>query len=57
MNIVVVHVLREANRCTDKLAKLGWMQSEQAVRMLVPPKDLIGDLKADIQGTAFERKM
>ena len=52
MNTSVLHVLREANKFSDKLAKIGGKQGEQAVRMLIPTEDIIEDLKADIQGTA-----
>lgn len=49
MNTVVMHVFREGNRCADKLAKLRGMQSENAIRILVPLEELIEDLRADMQ--------
>ena len=49
------HVLREANRCADKMAKLGSKQNEKLVRILVPPMELVDDLLADLEGTAFPR--
>lgn len=36
MNSRVIHILREANCCADKLAKIGGAQGDQAVRMLIP---------------------
>ena len=51
----IQHVLREANRCADKLAQLGKNQHERLVKVLVPPMELLGDLKADMEGVAFPR--
>ena len=52
---VVVHTLGEGNKCADKLTKLGVGQPGEANRMLVLPPELIKDLKADIQGTSFDK--
>ncbi|KAM7487446.1 hypothetical protein LguiB_024930 [Lonicera macranthoides] len=57
MNTAVSHIFREANRCADKLAKLGVNQGEREVRMLIPPENLIEDLRADMQRVHFERGM
>ena len=51
----VQHVLREANRCADKLAQLGKIQQERLVKVLVPPMELVQDLNADLEGVAFPR--
>lgn len=53
MNTTVIHIYKEANRCACLLAKLGGAQAKQAVRMLVPPEDLIEYLKADMQGAGL----
>lgn len=50
-------MLREGSKCADKLAKLEGKQSERMVCMLVPPEELIEDLRVDQMGTAFERGM
>ena len=57
LNTEMVHVLREGNKCADKLAKMGGEQREMSVRMLIPPEELIEELKADQMGTAYERGM
>ncbi|KAM7508961.1 hypothetical protein LguiA_019414 [Lonicera macranthoides] len=51
----VQHVLREANRCTDKMAKIGSKQSKKLVKILVPPLELVDGLLADIEGIYFPR--
>lgn len=45
----LTHILRGANRCMDKLARLGARQGEQFVQILIPPDELI----TDMQGSAF----
>ncbi|KAM7507161.1 hypothetical protein LguiA_017614 [Lonicera macranthoides] len=40
-NVEVVHTLKEANRCTDKLTKLSATQPVQVVRMLIPSTEMI----------------
>lgn len=57
MIMEVVHVLNEANKCADNLAKIGEEQGERLVRMLMPLDELIDNMKADQRGTAFERGM
>ena len=37
INTSVLHVLREVNKCADKLAKIGRKQGEQAVRTYAYP--------------------
>lgn len=54
-NTAIIHVRREGNRCADRLAKLGGEQTEQEVRLMIPPEELIDDLRADAQGTWFYR--
>lgn len=46
LNTMVKHVLWEANKCADKHAKIEGSQGERLVRMLVPPEDIIEDLRA-----------
>lgn len=55
IDVRINHILREANRCAYKMAKLGVTQSEQHVRVLIPPDDVIEDLMADMVGVAFPR--
>lgn len=49
------HVLRKANRCAVKMAKLRRSQREQLVRVLIPPDDVIEDLIADMVGVSYPR--
>lgn len=51
-NVKLYHILREANRCADKTAKLGATLSEHCVRVLIPPDDVVEDLMADMVGAA-----
>lgn len=53
INAVVVHVQREANRCMDKLAKIGGTQSKQVLRMLVLAEERMEDLKACFSYLSF----
>ncbi|KAM7490880.1 hypothetical protein LguiA_033801 [Lonicera macranthoides] len=57
--LVIPPLSREGgvHRCADKLAKLEGNQGERAVRLLVPPEDLIEDIRADEQGVHFEKGM
>ena len=50
MECPIRHIPREANRCADKLAKIGGTQREQLVRLIVPPDHVIEDLIEDIEG-------
>lgn len=43
------HIPREANQCADGPAKLGALQREQLVKLLVPPDEVIEDMIEDIQ--------
>lgn len=55
MNTAVLqYAYRQANRCVDKLAKMGGNQGEREVVMLVPLEELIEDMRAYIQGVSFE---
>lgn len=44
MDAIINHVLREASRCADVLARMGREQNEQEVRMLVPPNEIIEEM-------------
>lgn len=37
MQPIIQHVLREANRCTDKMVRIGRTQHERFVKILIPP--------------------
>ena len=52
---IIQHVLREANRCADKMVRIGRIQNERLVKVLVPPAELVEDLLADLEGVAFPR--
>lgn len=52
MDTKIIHVLREANRCEDLLAKMGGDQNEQEVRMLVPPNEIIEEMYCDMRRVA-----
>lgn len=49
MNTAVIHIFGEINRCANKLAKIGGMQGEQVVRILVPPEDLRANMCRGVQ--------
>lgn len=49
------HIYKEMNRCADTLARFGGIQSENAVRIFVPPIEVMEDKKADQKGTMFKR--
>lgn len=51
----IQHVLQEANRCANKMAKIGSTQSEKLVKILVPPIELVYDLLMDVEGITFPR--
>lgn len=51
----LIHTLREGNKCADTLARYGGLQRERAVRILIPPNEVIEDMIADLQGTMFPR--
>lgn len=53
---MVMHTLKEGNKCADKLNKLGVGQQGEAIRMLVSPPKLIEDPKVDIQWTSVARE-
>ena len=55
MLLDLVHVLREGNKCADYLSKLGRIQGEQLMRVMVPTNELVDLLKADMQGIAYQR--
>ena len=54
-NAIIYHILRETNRCTDKMARQWWSQTEQHVRVLIPPDEVVEDLMADMVGVAFPK--
>lgn len=41
---IIKYVLRETNRCVDKMTCLGKNQYEKLVKVLVPPMKLVDDL-------------
>ncbi|KAM7494023.1 hypothetical protein LguiB_028632 [Lonicera macranthoides] len=51
----IKHVHCEGNKCADYMAKLGKVQGEQYMKVLVPPNELVQLLKADMQGVAYPR--
>lgn len=55
VNAKVWHILKEADRCPNKLAKLGSTQTEQHVRIIIPPDDVVEDLMADLVGVSYPR--
>ncbi|KAM7471142.1 hypothetical protein LguiA_009325 [Lonicera macranthoides] len=52
MQLDLIHVLRKGNKCADYMSKLGRVQGEQAMRVVVPTNELLQLLKADMQGIA-----
>ena len=46
----ILHIYREANKCADRLAKLGLHQSLDFVIHSSPPVDIIASFEADCQG-------
>lgn len=50
----LIHLLKEANRCADALAKMGANQNGEVVRMLVPPNEVIEEIY-DLRGVAYGR--
>lgn len=50
-----MHVLREGNKCVDYMSKLGRVQEEQGMRVMVPTNELVQLLKADMQGVSYPR--
>ncbi|KAM7508132.1 hypothetical protein LguiA_018585 [Lonicera macranthoides] len=55
MEAKIVHILREANRCADIIAKMGGEQQDQEVRMLIPPNEIIEEMQCDLRGVAYGR--
>ena len=53
---MLMHILREANRCADVLAKMGAEQNEEAVRMLVPPNEVVEEIMCDLCFLPFVTK-
>lgn len=45
----IQHVLREANKYADKMARLRKSQHEKLVKVLIPSIKLIDDLNADLK--------
>lgn len=41
MLLELVHVRREENKCADYMSKLGRVQGDQAVRVMVPMNELM----------------
>ncbi|KAM7475367.1 hypothetical protein LguiB_022610 [Lonicera macranthoides] len=52
MQLDLIHVLKKGNKCADYMSKLGRVQGEQAMRVVVPTNELLQLLKADMQGIA-----
>lgn len=52
----IQHVLKEANRCTDKIAQLRKSQHEKLVKVLIPSVELVEDLTADLERVTFSRR-
>ena len=50
------HILREANKCADILAKLGGTQRELHRRVLIPNDELMEQLMADLVGVSYPRE-
>ena len=49
------HIYCEANKCADRLAKIGLHQSLDFVIHSSPPVDIIASLEADCQGVFVNR--
>ena len=49
------HTYRKANKCADRLAKLGLHQSLDFVIHTSPPMDIIASYEADCQGLFVNR--
>ena len=49
------HIFREANMCTDKLSRLGLLQSVNFVPFSSPPVDLLPLIKLDKRGLFMNR--
>lgn len=44
----ITHTLREGNKCVDYMAKLGQVQGEQLLKVMVPTTELVALLKVDL---------
>ncbi|KAM7471655.1 hypothetical protein LguiA_009838 [Lonicera macranthoides] len=55
MDAQIAHIPRNANKCTDARAHMGSEQTEQEVRMLIPPNKVIEDMKCDMRRAKFGR--
>lgn len=44
----LIHILREGNKCANTLARYGGLQREMAVRILIPPNEVVEDMIADL---------
>ena len=40
----LVHILREGNKCANTLDRYGGLQKEMAVRMQMPPNEVVEDM-------------
>ena len=49
------HCYREANRCADKLARLGASQSLKFIVFQSPPMDILSFLEEDANGLYLSR--
>lgn len=53
--LCIKHIYRKANKCADRLAKLGLHQSLDLVIHSSPPVDILASLEADCQGNFVTR--
>lgn len=53
--LCIKHIYREANKCADRLAKLGLHQSLDFVIHSSPSVDILASLEADCQGNFVSR--
>lgn len=53
MHLDLLHVHREINKCANYMSKLGRVQGEKTIRVVVPPNDLVQLLKADMEIVAY----
>lgn len=55
IHLEFVHILCEGNKCADYIFKLGRIQSEQTMRVMVLTNKLIQVLKANMQDVPYPR--
>lgn len=56
MLLDLFHFHHKGNKCDDYMSKLGKMQGEQAMRMMIPTNKILQLLKLNMQNIAYPRE-